>query len=236
MLKPALIAACFLAALCSAQQAEKAEKKDQPAAGQPQVKVHYLNVCAPPAEDQAEIKAAFSKIPGRPAFGPDFEISRGHATMQDSPDSRFVRLRRDLPADSPFLTAQYSISRDNSNIIETLVLRMRDPKQFHELSLEDRVSSSAASPATVLSTETPVSRVRLERFTKNSIVLARCPEADQSAYDPLFREASEIMVRYRKALGLGSAFRYDVNWLTSSGTTSGSPQTAGTKPAQKRQP
>ncbi len=234
MLKPALIVICLAGSLCFAQEAEK---KTQPATDQPQVKVHYLNVCAPPAEDQAEIKSAFAKIPAKPGFGPDFEVSRGHATLQDSPDSRFVRLRRDMAADSPFLTAQYSISRDSSNIIETLVLRLRDPKQFHEISLEDRVSSSAASPVTVLSTETPVSRIRLERFSKNSIVLARCQEADQSAYDPLFREASDIMSRYRKALGLATAFRYDVNWLTSSAApAASSKQTSGTKAAQKKQP
>lgn len=233
MLKPALIVACLAGSLCFAQEAEK---KQQPATDQPQVKVHYLNVCAPPAEDQAEIKSAFAKIPAKPGFGPDFEVSRGHATLQDSPDSRFVRLRRDMAADSPFLTAQYSISRDASNIVETLVLRLRDPKQFHEISMEDRVSSSAASPATVLSTETPVSRIRLERFSKNSIVLARCQEADQSAYDPLFREASDIMARYRKALGLATAFRYDVNWLTNSAPVASSKPTAGAKAAQKKQP
>ncbi len=233
MLKPALIVACLAGSFCVAQETEK---KTQPATDQPQVKVHYLNVCAPPAEDQAEIKSAFAKIPAKPGFGPDFEVSRGHATLQDSPDSRFVRLRRDMAADSPFLTAQYSISRDASNIIETLVLRLRDPKQFHEISMEDRVSSSAASPTTVLSTETPVSRIRLERFSKNSIVLARCQESDQSAYEPLFREASDIMSRYRKALGLATTFRYDVNWLTNSAPVASSKPTAGAKPAQKKQP
>jgi hypothetical protein len=117
------------------------------------------------------------------------------------------------------------------------VLRLRDPKQFHEMSLEDRVSASAASPATVLSTETPVNRIRLERFSKNSIVLARCPEGDQSAYDRLFREASDIMSRYRKALGLATAFRYDVNWLTNSASPAASSKpAASTKAAQKKQP
>jgi hypothetical protein len=240
--KPALIVTCLAVGFCFAQQAEKAEKPERPeqkaqsAADQPKVKVNYLNVCAPPAEDQAEIKSAFAKIPARPAFGPDFEISRGHATLQESPDSRFVRLRRDMAVDSPFLTAQYSISRDNSNIIETLVLRTRDAKQFHEISLEDRVSSGAASPATVLSVETPVSRIRLERFTKNSIVLARCPEADQNAYEPLFREASDVMARYRKALGLATTFRSDLNWLTTSASPVVSKQPLSSKSVQKKQP
>jgi hypothetical protein len=36
---------------------------------------------------------------------------------------------------------------------------------------------------------------------------------DQSAYEPVFRQASEIMAQYRAALGLRSAFRSDIAWL-----------------------
>jgi hypothetical protein len=219
VLRPALIIGIFLLGFSAAQQPEKKteqpqqQQQGQPQPGQPQVKVHYLNVCAPPAEDQAEIKAAFARVSATPAFSRDFEISRGRLTMQDSTDSKFVRLRRDMAPESPLLTAQYSMSADPANTIETLVLRMRDPKQFHELALEDRVSTSAAAPSAVLSVDTPVSRIRLERFSKNSIVLARCPNADQSAYEQFFRQASEIMARYRKALGLRAAFRTDIAWL-----------------------
>jgi hypothetical protein len=59
----------------------------------------------------------------------------------------------------------------------------------------------------MLSASTPVSRVRLERFGKSSVALARCsgaegnPATDQSAYEPIFRTASSIMERYRDALG-----------------------------------
>ena len=59
----------------------------------------------------------------------------------------------------------------------------------------------------MLSTSTPVSRVKLERFGKSSVVLARCsgeegsPATDQSAYEPIFHAASSIMERYRDALG-----------------------------------
>ena len=213
MLKSALfiLAAVFLASIALGQQAEK--KSDQQ--DQPKVKVNVLNVCAPSAEDQAEIKAAFARVSAKPAFSRDFEISRGRVTMKDSADSKFVRLRRDMAPESPLLAAQYSMSADPTNTIETLVLRMRDPKQFHELSLEDHVSTGAASPSAVLSIDTPVTRIRLERFSKNSIVLARCENADQSAYEPLFRQASEIMAQYRKALGLREAFRTDIAWLNS---------------------
>jgi len=59
----------------------------------------------------------------------------------------------------------------------------------------------------MLSSSTPVSRVKLERFGKASVALARCsggegtPVTDQSAYEPIFRAASSIMERYRDALG-----------------------------------
>jgi hypothetical protein len=52
-----------------------------------------------------------------------------------------------------------------------------------------------------------VSRVKLERFGKSSVVLARCsgtegtPATDQTVYEPIFHSASSIMERYRDALG-----------------------------------
>lgn len=179
----------------------------------PQVKLNYVNACSPSPEDQATLKNALTRGAAKPAFGQDFEISRGRATVKDSPPSRFVRLRRDFAPESPFLTAQYSMSIDEKSTIETLVLRLRDPKEFHELAIEDRVSSGAASPATVLATDTPAARIRLERLTKSSITLSRCDGADQSAYEPLFKQASAIMASYRGALGLRGAFRSDIAWL-----------------------
>jgi hypothetical protein len=75
-----------------------------------------------------------------------------------------------------------------------------------QISIEDS-ASAVASAASMLSTSTPVSRVKLERFGKSSVVLARCsggdgnPSVDQTAYEPIFRSASSIMERYRTALG-----------------------------------
>jgi len=154
----------LLAAFAFAQQ----EPKPEPPAGQPQVKMNYLNVCTPSAEEQAGIKGAMAAVPGKPAFIQDFEISRGLATLKDAPRSRFVRLRREFSPESPFLTAQYSISSDSTSTIETLVLRMRDPKDFYELSLQDQSSAGAASPLMMLAVDTPVARVRVERLTKSS--------------------------------------------------------------------
>jgi hypothetical protein len=62
------------------------------------------------------------------------------------------------------------------------------------------------SAAGMLGTSTPASRIKLERFGKSSVVLARCaaseggPPPDQSAYEPLFASASSIMTNYRSLL------------------------------------
>jgi hypothetical protein len=179
----------------------------------PQVRVNYLNVCAPNQEEQLVIRYALSKVPVKPAFAADFEVSRGRATLKDAPVSKFVRLRRDFPPESPFMTAQYSMSTDPKTTIETFVARARDPKEFHEISIEDRISADAASPVAVVAADTPAERVRVERLGKSSVVLARCQGADQTEYEPLFRQASDIMAQYRQALGLRSAFRSDILWL-----------------------
>ncbi len=201
----------FLLFLVAGSAAGQQAAQEQPP--QPQVHLNVVNVCSPSADEQAALKSAMAKVTAKPAFAQDFEISRGRASMKDAPASKFVRLRRDFAPESPFLTAQYSMSIDEKVTIETLVLRLRDPREFHELSIEDRVSPTAASPGTVLDSDTPAARIRLERLGKNSVVLARCPAGDQSAYEPLFKQASEIMASYRVALGLRNTFRSDIAWL-----------------------
>lgn len=195
-----------------------AQEKDK----EPQVKVNVLNVCSPSAEEKSEIANALSKIPRTPQFAPDFEVSRGRSTLTDTPDflkmgasaqlssdaatSTYVRVRREFPAKAVFSTVQYSFSQDSKNLVETLVLRLRDVKDLIQISIEDS-AAAVTSPATMLSTSTPVSRVKLERFGKSSVVLARCqgsqagPAPDQSAYEPLFRSATSIMSDYRGVLG-----------------------------------
>jgi hypothetical protein len=212
--------ALSLLGLIAAQ--EQGKNPDSSSQKQPPIKVNVLNVCTPGTDEQAVLKSALAKAKARPAFAGDFEIARGQATLKDAPPSKYVRLRRDLAPQSPWLTAQYSISRDEKSTIETLVLRMRDPKDFHELSIEDRVSSEAASPGVVLNSDTPASRIRIERLGKSSVALARCEEVDQSVYAPLFSEASAIMAQYRKELGLRSEFRADIEWLTGAKTPAAS--------------
>lgn len=229
MLKHALFIAGLLAgAAGAAQQETPSSPPQQPE--KPQVKINYLNVCTPGKEEQEIINAALAAAQVKPVFSTDFEISRGRTTLKDAPDSKFVRLRRDFAAESPLLTAQYSISTDSTNTIEILVLRSRDPKDFLELVMEDRVSAGAAAPLAVLSVDTPATRVRIERLNKSSAVLTRCPETDQSAYDPVFHQASEIMARYRASLGLRTAFRSDIAWLDTT------PAGARSAPRKKQPP
>ena len=93
-------------------------------------------------------------------------------------------------------------------MVETLVLRLREPKpnDLMQVSIEDS-ASTVTSASAMLATDTPVSRIKLERFGKTSVALARCPPTegsaiDQTAYEPIFRSASAILNRYRDALGV----------------------------------
>lgn len=190
---------------------------------QPQVKVNMLNVCTPSAEEQKEISAALAKIPKQPLFDTDFEVSRGRSTLSEMPAmleagqaghaagepsvASYVRIRREFSVQAMFSSVQYSFSNDGVNMIETLVLRVRDPKDLMQVSLEDS-ASAVTSSATMVTANTPVMRMRLERFGKSSVALARCqdtamgPAPNQSAYEPLFRSASEVLTNYRALLGV----------------------------------
>jgi hypothetical protein len=227
VLKCALSIAILLA---GAARAQEQQPTPQPSETKPQVKVNYLNVCAPGKEEQDIIHAALTAVQGKPVFSTDFEISRGRTTLKDAPDAKFVRLRRDFNADSPLITAQYSMSTDSTNTIELLVVRPREPKDFLEIVMEARVAAAAATPGSVLAVDTPAMRVRIERLSKSSAALTRCPEADQGAYEPLFRQASEIMAQYRATLGLRTEFRSDIAWLNPAS------KKVGTATPRKKQP
>jgi hypothetical protein len=197
------------------------QQTSEPASTQPQVKVNVLNVCTPSAEEQKEIAAALARIPKEPLFSPDFEVSHGRSTLTDSPNflqpgqsaqmsgepsvARYVRIRHEFSVQALFASVQYSFSDDGQNMIETLVLHVRDPKDLIQVSMEDS-ASAIGSVQTMLAANTPASRIRLERFGKSSVALARCsgeggPAPDQSAYEPLFRSASEVLTNYRSLVG-----------------------------------
>ncbi|MFZ0285284.1 MAG: hypothetical protein WAL32_08630 [Terriglobales bacterium] len=190
---------------------------------QPKVKLNVINVCAPSAAEQQEIASALRRIPLKPSFTEDFEIDRGRSLLdqgadllklgqsaQMSPDSGtsdWVRVRREFPPPEMFATVQYSFSKDAKSLVETLVFRVRDPKDLLLVAIEDS-ASAVTSAANMLNTDTPATRIRLERFGKPSMVLARCqgtegsPPPDQSVYEPLFRTASAIASNYRDLLGV----------------------------------
>jgi hypothetical protein len=189
-------------------------------AQQPPVKVNVINVCTPSADEQKELSSALAKVPAKLIFASDYEVARGHSTLDQSTaipgmqplpagatsTADWVRVRREFPEAAPFTNAQYSFSVDSKNMVETLVLRVREPKDLMQISIEDS-ASAIASPAAMLSSNTPVSRIKLERFGKSSVVLARCsgsegPATDQTVYQPIFQTASSIMSRYRDWLGV----------------------------------
>ncbi len=192
---------------------------------QPQVKVNMLNVCSPSPEEQQEIASALARIPKQAPFTQDFEVDRGRSTLDEQPDflkagasaqfssdsgtADWVRIRRDFSPQSPFSTVQYSFSHDPKNMVETLIFHIRDPKDLMQVAIEDN-ASAVTTPATMLSTSTPASRIKLERFGKSSVVLARCPGTegnpppDQSAYEPLFQSATAIVTNYRNLLAARS--------------------------------
>ena len=176
--------------------------QEQPRPGEqkgPPVRLNIMNVCTPPAADKQEIAAALNRISMRPPLAADFEIARGRSTLDNALVARWVRVRHDFAAESPYSSVQYSFSDDAHSLSETLVLRLRELKDEVQVAIEDSVSGGN-TPAAVLATNTPPNRVKVERFGKASVGLVRCPNADQSAYEPLFQKAAEIMTSYRAAL------------------------------------
>jgi len=193
----------------------------------PQVKVNVLNVCSPSPEEQKEISAALARIPKQPLFSDDFEVDRGQSILDepagflqpqpsggaqpvsdsDRSMAAWVRIRREFSVQALFSTVQYSFSRDAKNMVETLMFRVRDPKDLLQVTIEDS-ASTVTTAAAMLSTNTPATRVKLERFGKSSVVLARCSSSegaaapDQTAYEPLFQAASGIVGSYRKLLAV----------------------------------
>jgi len=193
----------------------------QQQSSQPQVKVNVLNVCSPSPEERQQIASALARVPKQPLFGADFEIDRGRSSLDVGPGflqpgsgsqmssdpgvANWVRIRREFSPTTTFSNVQYSFSADANEMIETLTLHVRDPKDLVQLSIEDS-ASAVASPAAMLGSNTPVGRIRLERFGKTSVVLARCagtagsPPPDQTAFEPLFRDASSVLGHYRDVL------------------------------------
>ena len=222
---------------------------------QPQVKVNLLNVCTPSAEEQKEIAAALARVPKQPLFASDFEISHGVSTLTDAPNflqpgqstqvsgepsvARYVRIRREFAVQAMFSSVQYSFSNDGQNMVETLVLHVRDPKDLIQVSMEDS-ASAIGSVATMLAANTPASRIRLERFGKSSVALARCLASesgsapDQTAYEPQFRGASDVLANYRRLLGVRHTVLAELAQIPSPASKSGARQKSTNSSEQKK--
>ena len=219
---------------------------------QPQVKVNMLNVCSPSPEEQQQISSALARIPRQPLFSSDFEVARGRSSMEEKPDflqaatgasvnsaaaatATWVRIRREFSVQALFSTVQYSFSTDPKTMVETLVFRVRDPKDLLQVSIEDN-ASAVTSPAAMLGTSTPASRIQLERFGKSSVVLARCfaadgtPSPEQAAYDALFQSASAIVGNYRSLLGARHTVPDELARIRATGTTRKSVAPAARRP------
>jgi hypothetical protein len=190
MWKAIIVVAGMLIATSAAQQA--APKQNPP------VKLTVLNICTPSDDEQKEIATALASIPRQPRFATDFEVARGHSTVVGVA-SDWVRIRRDF-AGGPFGVGQFLFSGEGQTSRETVVLVSREAKGVTQIALEDK-TTAPVTPSSLLSTDTPVDRISLERFGKSHLVLARCTEADQSKYESLFKTASEIMATYRAASG-----------------------------------
>lgn len=179
-----------------------------------QVRVNYLNVCSPSDVDKTEIQAAIDRLPAKPAFAVDYEIAHGKSTITDdavmagprtkvsegpAPVSSWVRIRKEFPEKSAFSNVQYSFSVADNRGVETLIFRLRDPKELLQVSISNS-ATALKNPAQMVATKTPADRIRIERFGKSSAVLARCKDSDQAAFEPLFQKASSILNLYREIL------------------------------------
>ncbi|MBV9342915.1 MAG: hypothetical protein JO159_18775 [Acidobacteria bacterium] len=194
-----------------------------------------LNVCSPSPDEQQEISSALSRIPRRPSFSVDFEVDRGRSILDanlnplaaggtaagggPSPSgdiADFVRLRRELAKADIYGSVQYSFSRDRKQMVETLVFRVREPKDLLQVAIENS-ASAITTAAAMLGSASPAGRIKLERYGKSSVVLARCggvgeaPAPDQSRYEPLFAAASSILSDYRGLLGARTLVPEELN-------------------------
>jgi hypothetical protein len=218
------LAAVLLLTLLALGQTTSTPSKQDKNAETPQVKINYLNVCAPSGDEQHVLENALSSLPSKPAFSPEFEVARGRSTMPEEgpgavqtsgqstatpPLSTWVRIRKEF-ATGALSNVQYTFSKDEKGMTETLVFRMKSParNQPMQVSIQDALAAPTATQA--LAADTAPDRIRVERFGAGSVVLARCPQADQKQYEQFFTRAKSVMSAYRKLLGVAATVPGDL--------------------------
>ena len=111
----------------------------------------------PRRRSSRRLPRALARVPKQPLFGADFEIDRGRSSLDVGPGflqpgsgsqmssdpgvANWVRIRREFSVQALFSTVQYSFSSDPKNMVETLVFRVRDPKDLMQVSIEDSASA-----------------------------------------------------------------------------------------------
>jgi hypothetical protein len=226
------IATLLLSAVCFAQQKQEPDKPETKTEkpGRPQVKINYLNVCTPSPDERTVLDNALSTLPSKPAFGTEFEVARGRSSMPEEgpgavqgsaptgappPVSTWVRIRREF-AVGELDNVQYTFSRDGKAMTETLVFRMKSPKRDQPMQVSIQNAVTAPTAAQALAAEVEPERIRIERFGGSSVVLARCPQADQKQYEPYFTRAKTVMMSYRRLLGVKATVPADLARVTTS--------------------
>lgn len=210
---PLVLIAPLCALLASPSLAQQSPSPPASSAS-PQIQVNFVNTCRPAQADLEAMGRALALVKGRPSFAADFEISRGRTTLTEaearaagapagssSAPSTYVRIRKDFPESAALTDAQYSLSADGNSTSEVLALHLRDSREVLQILISGSV---VGTPAQVVKAGTPPDRIRVERFGKASIVLARCGTIDQSAFEPLFQAAANILAEYREGMAVKS--------------------------------
>ncbi len=205
--------------------------------GQPKIQVNFLNTCNPPQGDLEAMGRALARVKERPRFASDFEISRGVTTLTEAearaagaPEgsgavpSSWVRIRKEFPEKAVLTDAQYSLSVEGNAASEALALHLRDSREVLQILISDTVAGSAAQ---VVGAQTRPDRIRIERFGKASIVLARCGGVDQSAYELLFAEAGGILEQYRAAMAVKTVVPAELAHLPKENSSKGAGSSSG---------
>jgi hypothetical protein len=213
-----LVLLAMLTGLMLAQEAPSAAAPQTPeAAKQPKFQVNFLNSCRPASAEAEEIGMALARVKDKPAFSADFEVSRGFTTLSEAEaratgvadgsgpvPSSWVRIRREFPDKALLTSAQYSLSLVGQTTSEVLALHLREGRSAETRDVLQILISDSVNgrPSEVVKVDTPPDRIRIERFGKPSIVLARCGGVDQSTYEPLFLAAARVLEKYRSAMAV----------------------------------